>query len=259
MTRMADLRDEPLRLLSRGGLTTFSVDLNDDKLIAGKDFGSIGGNGIRFMRHGSNPGARFELKFSGRESHNFFAPGQAVRGGFEGLTLKRSALGARIGQATFAVLSDPQADLTEDLIVAAIGPVDLLGKTNPVTGDFFAVTSGGQGWVTIPEDADPTAAYATQVGAFDASGWKLLRVYVKGADLTDAIVHFFHNPSYSGTNWAHATPLNDQYVIVDSPTSGFDIRVFMVPWGGRGVGCPAVYGIAPGALTGVDMIIQGVE
>lgn len=246
------MREEPVRLLSRGGLETFEVDLNDGAVLGGgKDLNTVRGYGLRMLRHGSNPGARFEVRFSGARSTQLFAPGQCVRGGFDGVTLKRAKGGAKIGRALFAVLSEPLVDLTEDLIISALGPVDLLGTTD----EEGAIATS----IAVPEDTDPNAAFATQVGAFDGSGWELLRVMVSGAALESADVHWFFNPSYVGTNWQHASSVEGPSVVSDSPTTAYPRRVFMLPWGGRGIGCPAVYSLLPAGLTALNFNIQGVR
>lgn len=238
-------------LLDRGGLTTVDIDLADAQLANGKDLVGVRGHALRLLRHGSNPGARFNLSFGGKPASTFFAPGQRVSGGFSNATLKLAPGSAKVGKATLAVLREAQVDLTEDLIISAIGPVDLLGKTS-AEGDAVQ-------WVTVPEDTLPNAAYAAQTGAFDGSGWELLRVMVKGVGLTTAAIHFFHNPSWLGTNWQHCT-VDGVVALDDSPgAGGFAQRTFLVPWGGRGVGCVAVYSLLPGGLTGLDVIIQGVR
>ncbi len=251
-TRAVNLGDdgEPVRLLSRGGVTVAEVNLADSGLANGFDLKAVQGYAMRFMRHGSNPGARLELSFGGNMATKFWAPGQVIRGGFDNAQLKRAAGSARIGKATFAILNEPDTDLAEDLIIGALGPVDLLGTTT-VDGDPAT-------WVTVAENTDPNAAYASQAGAFDGSGWELLRVFVKGTDVTTADVHFFFNPSWTGTTWMHAS-IDGVFQLPDSPTSGFDYRVFTVPWSGRGIGCPAVYSLLPGGLTGLDFIIQGIR
>lgn len=239
-----------IRRLSRGGVMPFELDLSDSKLAQGKELEGVRGYGLRFLRHGSSPGGRLELSFGGNVATKFFAPGMIIRGGFDNVTAKRAKQSARIGKVTLAVLNDPDADLGEDLVINALGPQNLLGACdddgNPVD------------WVTVDEDTDPDAAYGTQVGAFDGTGWELLRVLVKATDVTAADVHFFFNPSWTGTTWFHAS-VDGPYIFADSPTTGHDWRVFTVPWAGRGVGCPAVYNLAPGALTGLDFIIQGIR
>lgn len=242
---------ERARALDRGGVRVVEVDLTDTKLASNLDL-LARGHSLRFLRHGSHPGARFELSFGGVKATDLFAPGMCIRGGFTGASVKRAKGGARVGKALLAVLSDELADLTEDLIINALGPVDLLGSTD-VNGD---PATGG--WVSIPENTDPTLAYGNQTGAFDGAGWELLRVFLKATDITTADVHFFHNPSWVGSTWFHCT-YDGKFSLEDSPTSGFDYRTFMVPWAGRGVGCPAVYNLLPGGLPGVDMIIQGVK
>jgi hypothetical protein len=242
-----------LKWLDRGGIAVVEVALADaagNRIAGGFELKGLEGYGLRCLRHGSHPGGRLELSFSGNKSTDLFAPGMCIKGGFTNVFAKRAAGSARIGKLSLAVLKERQVDLTEDLIISAIGPVDLLGTTD-ANGDPAA-------WVTVPEDTDPNAAFGTQVGAFDAAGWELLRVYLKATDITTADVHFFHNPSWVGTTWFHAS-IDGVFQMPDSPTSGHDFRTFMVPWGGRGVGCPAVYQLNPGALTGVDFIIQGVK
>lgn len=240
-----------VNLLERGGLTIAEVDLSSAALESGIELKAVQGFGLRMLRAGSNPGARLELAFGGRnKATNFFVPGQKVHGGFKTVLVKRAPGCARVGKATFVVQNKPGADFREDLIVSALGPVDLLGATDP-NGDPAT-------WVAVPENTDPNAAFGTQTGAFDGSGWEMLRVMVRATGLTGADVHFFHNPSWTGTSWQHCS-VDGVINIGDSPTTGFAQRTFLLPWGGRGVGCPAVYNLAPGALAALDFIIQGVR
>lgn len=241
---------EPLQLLERGGVFVKEVDLSDSKLSGFVEMVGVRGYGMRMLRHGSHPGARLELAFSGNPATSFFAPGMAVRGGFKTAAVKRAKGCARVGKASIAVFNDPAADISEDLIISAIGPVDLLGACD-VNGDPTT-------WVTIPEETVPNAAYGTQTGAFDAAGWELLRVMVKATDITTATFHAFHNTSWVGTTWSHCS-MDGVFPMDDSPSTGHDWRTFMVPWGGRGVGYIGVWALNPGGLTGVDMIVQGVK
>jgi hypothetical protein len=245
-------RRETQRLLSRGGIRYVEVDLNSQLFVGGGTLDLKAGNGyaIRFLRHGSNPGARLELSFGGNLATKFWAPGQVVRGGFDNVQLKRALGGAAVGKAAFAIIDDPGADLEEDLIISALGPVDLLGSTL-LDGSFGA-------WVTVGEDTVPDGSIY-----FDGSGWELLRVFVKssGATLESCEVHFFCAPSevdMGAGRIAHAT-VDGVFEIANTAGAGIDYRVFTVPWSGRGLGAIMVTDLLPVGLTGLDFIIQGIR
>jgi hypothetical protein len=247
----------PLRAtkkLNRGGVHYEELELSDAELVSGKTV-PWGGHGIRFLRHGSNPGARLEVSFGGTAASRFFAPGQVIRGGFDAMSVKTSAGGARVGKAAFAILNEWDTDLAEDLIISALGPIDLLGSANPDD------PTGQLTFVTVPENTEPNDFPEDQLGAFDGSGWELLRVMVSGTDLESASIQFFANHSPNAeTQWAHCT-LDGVYTIenVTFAPLAYGLRTFMVPWAGRGFGCPAVYSLLPAGLTGLGFIIQGIR
>lgn len=248
---VAGIPSKARKLLSEGGVTVHSVELADTDLPKGKQLKVPAGYAIRFLRHGSNPGARLELSSSGTRVSDFFAPGQVVRGGFDTLVVKLARGGARAGKASFGVFKEPSTDLSEDLIMSAIGPVDLLGATN-LAGD--PVT-----YVTVTEDTDPSGANPT--GSFDASGWELLRIFTDGnsaggnATTWDFVP--FVNPTYDGTTWHEQT--GDVIPVPDSISSGQRYRCFTVPWAGRGLGAFAIRNLLAAGRTGVGLIVQGLR
>lgn len=240
-----------LKVLDRGGIATVEVDLTASALTAGYELKAVEGYGLRYMRHGSNPGGRLELKFGNNKATDLFAPGMCVKGGFKTVSVKRAARSAIAGKAMFALLSDRQADVSEDLIVSAIGPVDLLGYT---------LNGAPASFVTVAEDTDPSGANPT--GTFDGSGWELLRVMVdgnsNGGNFTTADVVFWQTPTYDGTVWFECGT-DGRYAIPDTDTSAQRYRSFTVGWAGRGVGYPAVRNLLAAARTGLGFIIQGLR
>lgn len=245
----------PVRFLDRGGIRIAEVDLTDAKVAAGVEMKATQGWGMRMLRHGSNPGARLELSFGNNKATEFWAPGQVVRGGFSTASVKRAKNSARVGKATIALFSEEFSDLSEDLLITALGPVDLLGGVGGDNNDVLT-------FVTIAEDTDPNAAYASQTGAFDGSGWELLRVLIDGqsaaANFTTADLVAWFNPSWTGTTWFECG-YDGRYSIPDTDTSGGRYRCLNVPWAGRGVGCFSVRNLLAAARTGLGLIVQGIR
>lgn len=241
------------KLLDRGGINIIEVDLTSASVQSAELELKVPGYALRMLRHGSNPGARMQLKFGGNLASKSFAPGHCVKGGFSNAKVKLSPGSAQVGKATIAVLTEQQCDYTEDLIISAIGPVDLLGATDLTTGAPVS-------FVTVAEDTDPAGANPT--GSFDGSGWELLRVMVDGqsaaANFTTADVVFWQTPSIGGTVWFECGT-DGRYQIPDTDTTGGRYRSFTVGWAGRGQGYPAVRNLLAAARTGLGFIIQGLR
>lgn len=244
----------PLRFLDRGGIRIVEVDLSSAAVAAGTELKAVQGYGMRLLRHGSNPGARLELSFGNNKATEFFAPGQSVRGGFSTASVKRAKNSAQVGKATLALFNEEFSDLSEDLIVSAIGPVDLLGSVNNDNTYTF---------VSIPEDTDPATAWGVQGGAFDGSGWEMLRVLIDGqsaaANFTTADLVAWFNPSYTASTWFECG-YDGRYSIPDVDAGAASrYRCLNVPWAGRGVGYFAVRNLLAAGRTGLGLIVQGIR
>jgi hypothetical protein len=237
--------------LNRNGVQLVTLNLADAALLNGKQIPEAVGKGLRLLRHGSNPGARLELSFSGTPADNLWAPGKAIRGGFDGISVKLAKGSARVGIATLAIVKSGLDDFSEDLLIGAIGPVDLLG-TSDVNGDVST-------YVSVAKNTDPAGANPT--GSFDGSGWELLRVLVDtgaaaAANCTTLELHPWTNPYYSGSNWFNQSI--DVISVPDTPTSGGRYRSLTVPWAGRGMGYFGVYNVA-GTMANCGLIVQGLK
>lgn len=238
--------------LERGGINILEVPLTDAALTSGGyELKGAGGSSLVILKHGSNPGGRIDVTF-GRSKAVPMAPGQRVKGGFKSAVLKLGKNSARAGKLTLAVLPDWQVDFSEDQLVSAIGPLDLLGATDKDGAPL--------NFVPVTEDTDPSGA--NPVGSFDGSGWELLRVMVDGnsaaGNFTTADVVFWQTPTYDGTVWFECG-FDGRYSLPDTDTSAGRYRSFTVGWAGRGLGYPAVRNLLAAARTGLGFIIQGLR
>lgn len=209
------------------------------------------GVGMLLLRAGSNPGARLELAVNGQSISKTLQPGQRLRGAFNGFTVKRAVGCARVGRAFLVIFTKPEADLSEPAVMDAVGPIDLLGVTDPSTGE--PVT-----YVNVAEDTDPAGAAPT--GSFDISGWSLLRVLIDGntagGNFTTSDLVPWNDPGYAG-NW-HEQGI-DRISIPDSDTSGQRFRSFTLPVAGRGLMYLVPRNLQAAARTGLNLIVQGLR
>ncbi len=136
----------------RTTLVDLSVLSGSQKVVPGLDrFGAK----LRYMRTGSHPGGRLAVDLG--DGPVEIAPGTTIVGPFRGLTASLSPSSIIRGQATLAVIGDPESDIFEDSSAPITAPPVLL--------------SGG-----LSANVDTAPVIAT----VNVTGWRKLRCVLDG-------------------------------------------------------------------------------
>lgn len=215
--------------------STLALDLSDVSL-RGPTMGVAGvggsgavfvqlGYGLRFLRRGSMPGARFLLRLGGAVQS--FSPGDRIDApqGFDQFTLELApecnhpnVAQGNLGFAYVVVLHQPGLDFREAEAPDTLPPILLLGATS------------------LPVDTDP--GVGATVG-FSVKGWRAIRLWVN-AGYTASDTNVYPCPSFDVVLWQRDQRIFSYTALDATAATGLISR-----WANP----PTVGGLTPGRIS----------
>lgn len=215
-----------------------------------------GGFGVVALKNGSHPGARVALTLNEGNVIHQFGPGSECGGPFETLRLVREPGSARLGILYLVVLDSPWASFKEGP-VGALAPIELLGSKD-------SKLPAGYTFVAVAAATDPANATPAVTGAFDATGFKKIRVSIDGrdagVDFSTADLVPFTSPDYTAAAGGTWFKQEDQRAgLTDNDGTANRYRVIDLEVQGEGWMYLAIENMTGANVVGLSFYVQGIE